>query len=171
MTLVPTDSGISLLEARARATQTQSMTTRPVLVGIDDSKPSLAALRMAADEAALRGTDLRAVHVWHFPSSWGVPLTWTHDTNPGQFVLERLNGEVSDLHAERAVEGKSAVHISVEVIEGETERELRAAAADSCLLVLGERHHRGPSQIIGSVSHACLVHPPCPVLIVPQSYV
>jgi nucleotide-binding universal stress UspA family protein len=171
VTLVPVDSGIPLLHPSPVQKQTQIMTTKPVLVGIDDSKPSLSALRMAADEAALRRTDLRAVHVWHFPSSWGVPLTWSHDSNPGQFVLERLTGEVNDLHAERAVEGKPAVHISVEVVEGETERELLAAAADSCLLVLGERHHHGPTEILGSVSQACLVHPPCPVLIVPMHHV
>lgn len=139
-----------------------------VLVAVDDSPASLTATRVAADEAALRGTEVLAVHVWHYPSTWGVPLNWPQGANPGQFVLDRLKSTVEDVQAERRAAGKPAVRISAEVIEGDTVKELRSAAANASILVLGERGHFSPRQILGSVTHALVAHPPCPVLIVPE---
>ena len=139
-----------------------------VLVGVDDSPASLTAIRVAADEAALRGTEVLAVHVWHYPSTWGVPLNWPEGANPGQFVLDRLTSAVEDAQAERRAAGKPEVKMTVEVIEGDTVKELRSAAANASILVLGERAHFRPRQILGSVSHALVAHPPCPVLIVPE---
>jgi nucleotide-binding universal stress UspA family protein len=143
--------------------------TEPVLVGVDDSPASLTAMRVAADEAALRGTDLLAVHVWHFPSTWGVPLTWPKGANPGQFVLDRLNAEVAHVQAERNAAGKPEVSVSVEVIEGDTIKELRTAGAKAAILVLGERGRFSPQKILGSVSHALVTRPPCLVMIVPAN--
>ena len=41
---------------------------RRIVVGVDGSEPSLAALRWALDEARLRGARVVAVYVWLFPS-------------------------------------------------------------------------------------------------------
>lgn len=139
-----------------------------VVVGIDDTPTSVTALHHAASEAALRGVGLRAIHVWHYPSTWGVPLKWPAEANPGQFVLQRLTELVDHVQAARAEGGEPVVNISVEVIEGDTEHELRAAAKDAPVLVLGQRHHRGAAvTILGSVSTALAARPPCPLLIVP----
>jgi len=138
-----------------------------VVVGIDDSPESVTALHQAAAEAALRSVGLRAIHIWHYPSTWGVPLNWPAGANPGEFVLQRLTEVVNRAQAARAEAGEPVVNISVEVIEGDTEHELRAAAKDAPVLVLGERHHRGPIAILGTVSGALASRPPCPVLIVP----
>ncbi len=141
--------------------------TSDVIVGVDDSPASLEALRVAATEAALHGVGLRVIHVWHFASTWGVPLVWPSEANPGAYVEQRLTEHVRQLQAARRAAGEPPVTVVVEVIEGDTETELRAAAAGAPLLVLGERSHYGPSAILGSVSHACAARPPCPVLIVP----
>ncbi|HEY7045718.1 MAG TPA: universal stress protein [Jatrophihabitantaceae bacterium] len=138
-----------------------------VVVGIDDSSASVTALYRAASEAALRGVGLRAIHVWHYPSTWGVPLKWPAGANPGQFVLQRLTEVVDRAQAARSEAGEPVVNISVEVIEGDTEHELRAAAENAPMLVLSQRHRRGPAAILGAVSSALAAHPPCPVLIVP----
>jgi nucleotide-binding universal stress UspA family protein len=143
--------------------------TSAIVVGVDDSPGSLAALRAAATEAALRGIGLRVIHVWHFPSTWGVPLSWPAGSNPGQFVEQRLNDEVNELQAARAAAAEPPVKITVEVIQGDAEAELRAAAEGSPMLVLGARSHHGPSAILGSVSHACAARPTSPVLIVPAA--
>ena len=138
-----------------------------VVVGIDDSPTSVSALLHAASEAALRGVGLRAIHVWHYPSTWGVPLNWPAGANPGEFVLQRLTEVVDRAQAARAQSGEPVVNISVEVIQGDTEHELRAAAKDAPVLVIGERHHRGPVAVLGTVSGALASRPPCPLLIVP----
>jgi nucleotide-binding universal stress UspA family protein len=141
--------------------------TPTIVAGVDDTPTSLVALRVAADEAALRKLPLRVIHVWHFASTWGVPLVWPEDKNPGTFVHERLAGHVSEVLDERAAAGAPSIEISIEVIEGETIPELRRAGSDAALLVLGEPTHHGPVSRLGSVSYACAAHPPCPVLIVP----
>src|SRR5919107_1924704 len=41
--------------------------TGTIVVGVDGSPGSLAALRWARDEAARRGATVRAIHVWHYP--------------------------------------------------------------------------------------------------------
>ena len=142
-------------------------TTSEIVVGVDDSPGSLEALRVAADEAAVHGAGLRVIHVWHFPSTWGVPLTWPAGANPGEYVEERLKEEVTKLQAGRAAAGDPPVPMTIEVIEGDTETALRDAAEGAMMLALGERRYRGSRAILGSISSALVTHPPCPVLIVP----
>jgi nucleotide-binding universal stress UspA family protein len=144
------------------------MTTSPdLVVGVDDSSESLEALRVAASEAALRGVGVLAIHVWHYASTWGVPLAWPKGANPGEFVEKRLADEARQLEAARQSAGEPPVNITVEVIEGDTVKELRTAATGAPMLVLGVRRFHGPQSILGSVNHAFAAHPPCPVLIVP----
>ena len=38
-----------------------------VVVGVDGSEGSVEAIRVAAEEARLRGAELRAVNAWHIP--------------------------------------------------------------------------------------------------------
>lgn len=71
------------------------------------------------------------------------------------------------MQAERQAAGLPAVKVSVEVIEGDTARELEAAAAKSAVLVIGQRGHRWPSEIIRSTSETFANNPPCPLLIIP----
>jgi nucleotide-binding universal stress UspA family protein len=138
-----------------------------VVVGVDDSPESLEALRVAASEAAVRGVGVLAIHVWHAAATWGVPLAWPAGANPGQYVEKRLADEAQQLEAARQAAGEPPVDIAVQVIEGDTVKELRAAATGAPMLVLGERRFHGPQSILGSVNHAFAAHPPCPVLIVP----
>jgi nucleotide-binding universal stress UspA family protein len=142
-------------------------TSSDVVVGVDDSPESLEALRVAAIEAALRGVGVQAIHVWHAAATWGVPLAWPKGASPGKYVETRLADEARQLEAARQAAGEPPVDIAVEVIEGDTVKELRTAATGAPMLVLGQRRYRGPQSILGSVNHAFAAHPPCPVLIVP----
>jgi nucleotide-binding universal stress UspA family protein len=146
---------------------TTAASTTPVVVGVDKSAGSFNALRVAADEAQLRGVDLIVAHVWRFPLLWGAKLTWPEVASPAAHVEQQVNVEIAAMQAERLAAGKDTVQVRVKVIDGDTVPQLRALAANASLLVLGERHHLGPSEVIGSVSHAFAAHPPCPVLIVP----
>jgi nucleotide-binding universal stress UspA family protein len=139
----------------------------PVVVGVDDSPASLAAMRVGADEAVLRGAALLVVHVWHFPLLWGARLRWPDEVNPATHIEQHLQAEVAAMQAERSTDGRPAAQVSINVIDGEIEPELRALAEKSALLVLGQRTHHGPRDVLGSISHAFVTHPPCPVLIVP----
>lgn len=136
-----------------------------IVVGVDDSASSRAALRMAAHEAALRGAGLRTVHVW----LGGTAPERRAGSALGQPPRTWLTHEVASLQARRAMAGGPAVAVAIDVVEGEAETERCAAARSAALLVLGARHHRGPSAVLSSVSERCAAHPPCPVLIVPPA--
>ena len=147
---------------------------RRVVVGVDGDPAGLAALRFAAVEAAHRGGDVLAVHVWHHPASWGISATtWGYagvrlpDGEPARHILGALQGWVEQVQAERAASGAPAVVITAEVVEGVDARTLRATARGAALLVLGARHH---SRLLGSVSQAVLAGAPCPVAVVPAPH-
>jgi nucleotide-binding universal stress UspA family protein len=130
------------------------------------------ALRAAAAEASRRGLTLRVIHVWHPPVAQGVPLAEATSGERERYEQLRqwLAGEVAALRTERQAVGQLLVNLTADVVVGDPVTELRAAARGASLLVLGERHHRGPSELLSSVSHDFAAHPPCPVLIVPAAW-
>lgn len=135
-----------------------------VVVGMDDDPVSVTALRFAAREAAYRHGDVLAVHVWHYPTTWGYPIAWTAEDDLGSYILAGLQKAVQTVQAERAVADEPAVSIVTEVRQGMYSDQLLAAAHGAALLVLGARHH---NRLLGSVSQACINHPPCAVVVVP----
>lgn len=150
------------------STRTDAMATRHrIVVGLDDDPVSVEALRFAATEAAYRGVDVVAVHVWQWPSTWGMPMIWPEEADPGGFILDQLEQTVAGVLAERAVAGDPLVSIQPEVVQGVTVAALRDACREADLLVLGARHH---NRFLGSVSSACAGHPRCPVVIVPPAH-
>ena len=144
---------------------------RRVVVGVDGHPAGLAALRFAAVEAAHRGGDVLAVHVWHHPATWGISATtWGYagvrlpDGEPARSILAALQQWVELVLAERAAAGQPAVVITAEVVEGVDAQTLGDTARGASLLVLGARHH---SRLLGSVSYSVLSGASCPVAVVP----
>jgi nucleotide-binding universal stress UspA family protein len=137
----------------------------PVVVGVDGSPASEAALAFAYDMASRRGAELVAVHVWSdVISVWGgsVPipdLDWDEVATDERIVLsERLAGW-RERYPDTTV--RQVVH------ENRPAQRLLHEAAGAQLLVVGSLG-RGAlaSALLGSVSHALLHHAPCPVAVV-----
>ncbi|HET9139924.1 universal stress protein [Actinophytocola sp.] len=134
----------------------------PVVVGVDGSPAGEAAIALAFEEAALRGSGLVAVHAWTdavFPDGSFYPdLDWAAQTERATEVLaERLAG-----WQERYPE--VAVHRVIE--HDRPARALRDAAKGAQLLVVGSRGRGGLTGLaLGSVSQAMIHHAPCPVLV------
>jgi nucleotide-binding universal stress UspA family protein len=135
-----------------------------VVVGMDDDPVSVGALRFAAIEAGYRGGDVLALHVWHYPNTWGYPVAWPEEDSLGSYVLTGLQKTVDAVLAERVAAGAPVVAITAQAVQGVDVTALGAAADGAALLVLGTRHH---NRFLGSVSQACVNHPPCPVVVVP----
>jgi nucleotide-binding universal stress UspA family protein len=141
-----------------------------IVVGIDGTEHASAALRWAAEEAALRQATLVAVHAWTFmpvttPADSGlVPMAWTESMevlDASRAAAERIAGDQV-----RAVLGEEHDAV-VKVVEGGPATALVEAAADADLLVVGNQGRGNlASALLGSTSAEVADAAPCPVVIV-----
>jgi len=139
-------------------------TSKTIVVGVDGSEPSLAALRWALDEARLREARVVAVYVWLFPS-----LAARHGEIPplGFEGLRRSAEELLDEALEAVADSAEGVEVERVVAEGAPPERLVAVADGAELLVLGSRGLGGfAGLLLGSVSQQCAHHARCPVVIV-----
>lgn len=134
---------------------------RRIVVGIDGSEPSKAALRWALDQAVLTGATVHAVAAWEYPSlyGWFAPMV---DEGFEQAARRTLAAEVNEI-----VGPQRAVKVRESLVLGHAAEVLLEAAEDADLLVLGSRG-RGTfaRTLLGSVSTRCAAHGVCPVVIV-----
>ena len=136
-----------------------------VVVGVDGSDVSTAAIGFAFEIAAGTGQPLRAVHVWHDVTRTGVGLMM-----PVTYDLEQVVEDERLVLAESLVgwrEKFPEVDVKALVVPGHPVSVLSAAAADAQLVVVGSRG-RGSirSLVLGSVSHGVLHHASAPVAVV-----
>jgi len=140
-----------------------STSTPRVVVGIDDTPVSHAALAEAVQHARLLGADVEAVLVCQ-------PVTyWSDIAVPAPPVggsLEAAQHRAEDIVA--AVLGPGP-HPDVQVVAetGAPGDVLVRRATGAGLLVIGSRSRsRLAGLLLGSVALHCVVHAPCPVLVV-----
>ena len=134
----------------------------PVVVGIDDSPISEAALAFAFDAAAARGVGLVVVHAWSptaIDDALAPVMDWDAATAEGDALLaERLTGW-EQKHPEVAVRRT--------VVREGAVRALVAASREAQLVVVGSRGRgNATGLLLGSVSHGVLHASHCPVAIV-----
>ncbi|MET8808892.1 universal stress protein [Streptomyces sp. NPDC004546] len=128
------------------------------VVGVDGSEHSAAAVDVAFEEAALRGTRLRALLVWE-PG----PLRVFDEHQPQQECRRLLSEIVAGRHARYP-----EVDLHHEVLVGHPVQVLTDASAHALGLVVGTRGRGGfTGMLLGSVSQGVLNHARCPVIAVP----
>lgn len=139
-----------------------------IVVGVDGSGASMNALRWAIQEAQLRGTDVRAVHAWTYPSL--LPPAPTVAPTEGVIPYDVLRDDAQeqlDLALSEARVSDAGVDVKPILAEGPPAGVLLEACADAELLVVGSRGHGGfAGLLLGSVSHQCAQHAACPVVII-----
>lgn len=135
-----------------------------IVVGIDGSAHSLAALRWACDEARLRHDSLELVAAWSIPS---VALDIASED-----VVGALQGAAEEaIQSARNEVDRWAPDLEVksEVCQGQPARILVERARSADLLVLGSRGLGDfKALLLGSVSQECSHHSPVPLVIVRQ---
>lgn len=133
-----------------------------MIVGVDGSESSIAALRYAAELAPRLGVRMRGLAVWNYPAflygGYYPQLDWTPEDDALRIVTraaEEVFGEATpEWFATRTRQGRPT-----EVLIDESAR--------AEMLVLGSRGHGGfAGLLLGSVSAACAEHAHCPVLVV-----
>jgi nucleotide-binding universal stress UspA family protein len=132
-----------------------------IVVGVDGSPSSKAALAWAIGQAKLTGAVVEAVTAWDYPATYGyagvvVDVDW-----------EGLAAQVlGDAVSEVAPDASSAA-IRQRVSEGNAAQVLLDASAGADLLVVGSRGHGGfVEALLGSVSQHMVHHAACPVVVV-----
>jgi nucleotide-binding universal stress UspA family protein len=147
-----------------------------IVVGIDGSAGSAAALRFALEEARLRDATLHAVHAWELPFR---PSEATSYVPVGEPAADHdLEGVVRglDTAAREALEASlgdadpSGVDLRAESFEGSPADVILEAAKDADLIVVGSRGRGAIRELVlGSASQKVAHHARCPVVIVRPS--
>jgi nucleotide-binding universal stress UspA family protein len=136
-----------------------------IIVGVDGSEGSRAALRWAAGVAAATGAGLRAVGAWQYPASAATPAGPADLAGP-DVMDERTCDQVRAVVREELRD--DADHVAVEAGRGPAAPALLGAAtrAGADMLVIGARGLGGfAGLLLGSVSQECVEHSPCPVVV------
>ena len=136
-----------------------------IVVGVDGSAPSRAALRWALDQARSTGSRVRTVIAWEAPMHTGRAV----------IAYEDFGAAAGKLLSESVQEALGFDAPEIEVIEtvlpGHPAQVLIDASAGAVLLVVGSRGHGGfAGTLLGSVSQLCVQHAHCPVVVVRGKY-
>ena len=140
-----------------------------IVVGIDESPASAAALRWAADQSRATGLPLRLVRTWQVSAATSAAIR----SGAGEYI----EAATADARA-RATRwvldtlGADATRLPwrLEVHEGGAGPVLVAVSHGAPLVVVGTHEHTGLQRAVsGSVSHYVLSHADGPVVAVPPS--
>jgi nucleotide-binding universal stress UspA family protein len=164
-----------------------------IVVGVDASPGALRALAWAADEARLRLASLHVVHAYqaqalsaplYFPSREALPgRAVAAGGRPPEEEVAEAAGQRAQFHAavrrqaedllegllEEVGEAVEGIDVERSVVEDRNPAEaLVELSADADMLVVGSRGRGGfSSLLLGSVSHAAVLHALCPVVVIP----
>lgn len=133
-----------------------------IVVGVDGSPSSRAALAWAVGQAGRSGAVLEAVTAWQIPLAirdpWPPGLTTDFEELAKNAQAEALAGLPGPA---------DQVEIRPRVIEGNAADVLLDAAAGAELLVVGSHGHGGFMRaLLGSVGQHCVHHATCPVVVI-----
>jgi nucleotide-binding universal stress UspA family protein len=134
-----------------------------IVVGVDGSDSSLAALAWAVRQAALTGARVEAVTAWQIPAVYGYGYTMV-EAIP---AIEKAAGQILDEAI--AAEAKRAPDVQIRpvVVQDIAVRALLDRARGADLLVVGSRGHGGFTEaLLGSVSQHAVHYAECPVVVV-----
>ncbi|CAN7455602.1 universal stress protein [Knoellia sp. LjRoot47] len=138
-----------------------AQTTRPVVVGYDDSPEGEIALEWAVREAERLDRPLKVVvargMLWSTAPGFGPAAPWPED----------LDREVVVRAKQRVTELSTTVETVTESVVGTPAAVLVTAAEDAEMVVVGRHHHSLLGELVeGSTSAQVVAHARCPVVVV-----
>jgi nucleotide-binding universal stress UspA family protein len=133
---------------------------RPVIVvGVDGSESSRDAAHWAMKQAAITGSEVRAVSSWRWPN-------YLSRLPPG-VDLQRETAETLEEIVEEAGADVGGVKVTTHVVEGPAGPALLVFSKGASLLVVGARGRAAfPGMLLGSVAEYCVRNGSCPVVVV-----
>lgn len=135
-----------------------------IVVGVDHSAVSVAALRWAVAEAAVSGRQVVALRAWTFEpiADLGAAVAGSPET-----VADRERRQLDEVIGAVQAE-QPGVTVNAELVEHSAPVALEEASKTAAMLVLGS-HGRGRllKLLVGSVAEHCLREASCPVVVIP----
>ncbi|MFD5856831.1 universal stress protein [Streptomyces chartreusis] len=140
-----------------------------IVVGVDGSQASVAALRWAVEEARALDTPVVAVHAWEAATAGFAPYA-PASARPTVAEQRERAAEVLASTVYTALGPDVGPDLRAVVVEGRPTHSLLRYARGSLLLVLGRRAH-GQCELpaVGAVGRECLRYSTVPVVTVPAS--
>lgn len=141
-----------------------------IVVGVDESPASAAALRWALAEGVRRGRRVTALAAWTDLASAGYPLGGVMVTDPAKVEKLALENAAASLKAATAdVPGADSIETSAVALRGPAAAVLAEVSRTADLVVVGTRSASALSRaVLGSVSSSLLHHASSPVVVVPE---
>lgn len=143
----------------------------PIMVGVDGSAPSMAAVQWAAAAAARRRAPLELINCT------GVPVDYPPTVEYLPCDAERYRREGSQILTEAAklatevLLGDRTTEISARVVDGPPIPALIARSTQAGVVVVGTNGMGALGRgLLGSVSTSIARHAHCPVAVIPESY-
>jgi nucleotide-binding universal stress UspA family protein len=137
-----------------------------VVVGVDGSAESAAALRWAARYATATGARVRALLAWHYPTVAGeAPVGVAPEAIRSQTDAQ-MNATLDEAIA-KAYEGGDSAGVEKHTAYGHPAEVLIEASREADLLVVGHHGHGAfTGMLLGSVSIHCVTGAHCPVVVI-----
>ena len=142
--------------------------TNVIVVGVDGSPGSDAALSWAFDEARSRQATLRVLHTWAYPAITGIEgaALYLDPRELADDASKRLDGALRRVFPDEATRRT----IEQVVVEGGAANALIEQSKNASMVVVGARGHGGfVGLLLGSVSNHVVHHGECPIVVVPKS--
>jgi nucleotide-binding universal stress UspA family protein len=137
-----------------------------VVVGVDGSPESVAALGWAAAYAGATGAAVKAILAWHYPAPAGpapvgvAPQVISDEVRTN--MHEALDKALTEVYGTGA-----PANVQTEVAYGHPSQVLVEESKTADLLVVGNRGHGAfTGMLVGSVSIHCVTNAVCPVVVV-----
>jgi nucleotide-binding universal stress UspA family protein len=134
-----------------------------IVVGVDCSPHSAAALRWAAADGAAKDVPVVAVMAWSYLDQHGPGGTKAQEFDP-QWSAEKALANLDAFVQETL--GEAATGVQTEVLNDLPARAILEAASDASIVVVGARGVGGfKGLLLGSVSRQVVDHAPCTVVV------
>jgi nucleotide-binding universal stress UspA family protein len=141
-----------------------------IVVGVDRSAASTAALGWALAEGVRENLPVTAVQAWIDPITAGYPISVVLQGGADKVAAAALaSAEEALKEAVSDVPGADGLETKAVALRGTPSAVLQEASRDADLAVVGTRSHNALSRaVLGSVSASLLNHATCPVVVVPE---
>ncbi len=135
---------------------------RSIVVGVDGSDSSKAALAWAAAQARLTDSPVVAIATWDWPTSYVAMDAW-----PENIDFEADARDMLEQSVDQVIGTERRDKVVQRIIHGHPAPVLEDASHSAALLVVGCRGHgEFAGMLLGSVSEFLASHAHCPIVIV-----